>query len=127
MIRLRSQTKRDCDMAGLALALLTLLPLCFGAPFDPNAINQNFGSGGFGGDGFGGGGFGVSASASHSNFDPNALNHGFGGGGFGDGFSTPAIDMGTFDPNGFSTPSFDPNSLNGFNSGGFDPNAFGKK
>lgn len=45
----------------------------------------------------------------------------------GDGFSTPAIDMGTFDPNGFSTPSFDPNSLNGFNSGGFDPNAFGKK
>lgn len=55
----------------------------FTAPFDPYAVNQNFGNGGFGGDGFGGGGFGVSTSASHSNFDPNALNHGFGGGGFG--------------------------------------------
>lgn len=64
----------------------SLQTICFDnftAPFDPYAINQNFGSGGFGGDGFGGGGFGVSASASHSNFDPNALNHGFGGGGFG--------------------------------------------
>lgn len=53
----------------------------FAAPFDPNAINQNFGSGGFGG-----GGFGVSMSASHSNFDPNAINQGFGGGGFGNFF-----------------------------------------
>ncbi|XP_022329287.2 uncharacterized protein LOC111128120 [Crassostrea virginica] len=108
-------------MAGLSLALLTLLPLCFGAPFDPNAINQNFGSGGFGG------GFGVSVASTHAAFDPNAINQGFGGGGFGGGFSTPATDMGTFDPNGFSTPSFDPNNLNGFGSGGFDPNSFGKK
>lgn len=45
----------------------------------------------------------------------------------GGGFSTPATDIGTFDPNGFSTPSFDPNNLNGFGSGGFDPNSFGKK
>lgn len=68
----------------------------FTAPFDPNAINQNFGSGGFGGDGFGGGGFGVSASASHSNFDPNALNHGFGGGGFGNYLSYLSIQQSAF-------------------------------
>ena len=49
----------------------------FVAPFDPNAINQNFGSGGFGG------GFGVSVASTHAAFDPNAINQGFGGGGFG--------------------------------------------
>lgn len=38
MIRLRSQTKRDCDMAGLALALLTLLPLCFGGKVSSNLL-----------------------------------------------------------------------------------------
>lgn len=67
----------------LRIQVYTQFALIFTAPFDPYAVNQNFGNGGFGGDGFGGGGFGVSASASHSNFDPNALNHGFGGGGFG--------------------------------------------
>lgn len=45
------------------------------APYDPNAINQNFGSGGFGGNGFGG--------STNAPFDPNAINHGFGGQGFG--------------------------------------------
>ncbi|XP_061174655.1 keratin, type II cytoskeletal 1-like [Saccostrea echinata] len=106
-------------MAGLFLALLALLSSCLGAPFDPNAINQNFGSGGFG----------MNMASTHSAFDPNALNHGFGGNGFGGGFSTPASGMGTFDPNGFQTPTFDPNALNGFGSGSgnFDPNAFGKK
>lgn len=57
----------------------TIRFVTFAAPFDPNAINQNFGSGGFGVGGFG-------VSASQSNFDPNAINHGFGGGGFGNLF-----------------------------------------